>query len=342
MTANFSFPPNLKGLNIHMVGIKGTGMAALAELVCSEGVRLTGSDRDELFYTDEILKSLTITPLPFSQNNITDGLDCVITSQAYSAADTPDLAMAEKKGLPILRYSQALGLLSKRMYSSGIAGVHGKTTTTGIAGTILKELNLSGSVLAGSRISSFGERCTLINGSRFFIAETCEYRRQFLSFHPQKIVLTGIESDHQDYYPTYEAIFEAFSEYASLLPEGGELIYCADDAGACELAELMSHKREDLILTPYGLKAVGRFRMKFDRIADEKLHFSLPDFFPDVGYALSMPGEHLALNAVAAIALCTSLLEQEGRSVTRSDAETMARGLLKFRGGRGGAKLPVR
>ena len=120
-----------------MVGIKGTGMAALAELLASRGTILTGSDVPEQFYTDEILHSLGIKPLsPFQASNIGHKVQLVIYSSAYKTEINPELIEAANRGIPMLLYSQALGDFSSHSYSCGIAGVHGKTTTTALAGTI--------------------------------------------------------------------------------------------------------------------------------------------------------------------------------------------------------------
>ena len=216
---NLSLPEDLKGVHFHFVGIKGTGMAALVEIFFKNGAVITGSDVSEHFYTDEILEKLGITPLPFSEKNITDSVQFVVYSSAYNLEKNPDLIAAQKKGVPCLLYTQALGAYSEKAYSCGICGVHGKTSTTGLAGTILKELDLPAQILAGSVINSFGNTCTFTSencaGSKkhYFVAETCEYQRHFMSFCPQKIVLTSVESDHQDYYPTYEDIRAAFVDY---------------------------------------------------------------------------------------------------------------------------------
>ena len=203
-----------------MVGIKGTGMAALAELLTARGALLSGSDVPEVFYTDEILAKLGIKTLtPFSASNLDPSVKFVIHSSAFKVDQNPELIEATKRKIPILIYTEALGELSALSYSCGIAGVHGKTTTTGITGTILKGIDLNASALAGSIISGFGNRCTMINGSKYFVAETCEYQRHFMDFHPQKILLTSIESDHQDCYPTYENILSAFMQYIDLLPQ---------------------------------------------------------------------------------------------------------------------------
>lgn len=217
-------PENLNGFTVYMIGIKGTGMAALAEILVSKGALVWGSDVPDVFYTDAVLQKLNITVYSgFAHTNVPDSPGLIIYSPAFSPENNEELFVAAQRGLPMMSYPEALGALSKNHYSCGICGVHGKTTTTGITGTILKKLGFPASVLAGSIISGFGNSCTMLNGDEYFIAETCEYKRHFLNFFPKKIVLTGVEPDHQDYYPTYESILTAFLQYIGRLPQFSEL-----------------------------------------------------------------------------------------------------------------------
>lgn len=304
-------PENLKGFRIHMVGIKGTGMAALAELLSSRGAVLTGSDVPEVFYTDAILSKIGIHVLTtFNERNLGSDIQLVIHSSAFKKEENPELIAAAARNIPVLLYTEALGEFSQRSFSCGISGVHGKTTTTGIAGTLVKNLPLECSVLAGSVISSFDNHCTLISGNTYFIAETCEYQRHFMSFRPQKILLTSIESDHQDYYPTYESILSAFMQYIDLLPQFGELIYCADDPGAREAAKMIFSSRPDIVFTGYGETANGDYQLDIKGIKNERLVFSLKGFAGD--FRIRIPGRHNARNAAGAIALAVSLLREEG------------------------------
>lgn len=301
-------PQNLQGFKIHFVGIKGTGMAALVEICYARGAVITGSDVPERFYTDAILEKLNIKPFTsFSAQNVADDVQLVIYSSAYKLDQNPDLIEARRKNIPILLYTQALGEISALTYSCGVAGVHGKTTTTGLVGTLIKFLNLPAQVLAGSIISSFDDKCTLNNGNDFFVAETCEYQRHFMAFHPQKIILTSVESDHEDYYPTYESIRDAFVDYAKLLPAGGQLIYCADEAGACEVAEIIEKQRPDVELIPYGVTAKGDYQLTVEKIEDGKQYFRIAAF--DGDFYLKVPGIHLLRNATAACALACELLK---------------------------------
>ena len=243
-------PENLKGVHIHFVGIKGTGMAALVEIMHHCGAVISGSDVSERFYTDEILENLGIKAKNFDENNINDDIDFVIYSSAYKTDKNPDLIAAIRKNIPCILYTQALGQYSSLFYSCGVCGVHGKTSTTGLVGTILKELDLPVQVLVGSRIKSFGDSCTFTSDlftdfhnqkssekKSVFVAETCEYQRHFMQFEPKNIILTSVESDHEDYYPTFKDIQNAFVDYLVDLKyenlKQTERVFRNDSCGDC-------------------------------------------------------------------------------------------------------------
>jgi UDP-N-acetylmuramate--alanine ligase len=328
------------GAKVYFVGIKGTGMSALAELMQGRGIQVSGSDKPEQFYTDAILKKLSIPyfeSFDASHIGIEPGKkpDLVIYSAAYNFETNVELAQAQKLGVPLCKYSEALGAYSGHFDSSGIAGVHGKTTTTAIAGMLIRAAGLPAQVLAGSAVSGFGDRSTLNLGDRYFVAETCEYRRHFLSFHPRRIVLTSIESDHQDYYPTYESIRDAFLEYCRLLPPGGKLIYCADDPGASEAASMLQKEKRDIVYAPYGFSAPGDFKIDFFEAANERIAMKLKGFPGEL--KLRIPGRHTALDAAAAIALVSDLVEKEfadNGGWNEERREGVRRALEEFRGSR--------
>ena len=342
-----SLPEDFRGLHIHFVGIKGTGMAALVEILFHKGAVITGSDVSERFYTDEVLEKLGLHALPFCAENITDDVQYVIYSSAYKLDKNPDLIEAVRRGLPCLLYTQALGAYSERAYSCGVCGVHGKTSTTGLVGTILKEIDLPSQVLAGSVINSFGGTCTYtspmvasaggpstpLRDQSIFVAETCEYQRHFMSFCPQKIILTSVEPDHEDYYPTYEDIRQAFIDYICKLPEGGEVIYCADDKGACDTIGLVRGLRPDIVALPYGEKEDGDFSVTFGKVENERNSFTLGLFASKGDFALAMPGRHEVLDAAAAVALVCQLLREFGKNPL-DYYENIRRGLLNFSGGK--------
>ncbi|MDR0496825.1 MAG: UDP-N-acetylmuramate--L-alanine ligase, partial [Treponema sp.] len=235
--------------------------------------------------------------------------DMIIYSAAYSVETNAEMAEAHKLGIPAIKYADALGAYSAGFDSTGVTGVHGKTTTTALAGTLLRAVEAPAQILAGSAVDSFGDRSTLIIGNKYFVAETCEYRRHFLSFHPQRIILTSVESDHQDYFPKYKDIREAFLEYGRLLPLDGELIYCADDPGASEVAAVLKTEKPGITIVPYGFSASGDYRIEMFEVRNEKVIMRLKSFPGEL--KIRIPGRHSALNAAAAIALCSSLLRKE-------------------------------
>jgi UDP-N-acetylmuramate--alanine ligase len=311
------FKPNS---SVYFVGIKGTGVCALAELMHTYGIKCCGSDIPEEFYTDAILKELGIPyHEDFNAAHITNDIDLVVYSAAYSAETNEQLARAQELGIETLKYTEALGEWSARFDSTGVCGVHGKTTTTAICGVLMKAAQLPAQILVGSAVIDFGVRSTFALGNKYFIAETCEYRKNFLSFCPKRIILTAVESDHQDYFPTYELIRDAFVEYCRLLPNGGQLIYCADDPGASEVAKIIENDNRRIELISYGFNAEGDYKITSYKTEKERAIFSLAGIHGE--FKLRIPGRHEALNAAAALALTVSLAKNEKSADSENTAE---------------------
>lgn len=309
-------------------------MSALAELLQHAGFQVSGSDQGEVFYTDAILHALGIPYFEsFDPLQVPEDAELVIYSAAYSPQTNPELAEVQRRGFPLLKYTDALGAYSAGFDASGIAGVHGKTTTTAMTGVLIRGAGLPAQILAGSAVTAFGGRSTLTLGNTYFVAETCEYRRHFLAFHPRRIVLTSVEPDHQDYYPSYESIRDAFLEYGRKLPPSGQLIYCADDPGATEVAKILEQEaggREKRFI-PYGFTASGPFRIQSYHVAHEQAQMVLSGF-PDP-LVLRIPGRHSALNAVGALALTDALVKtEEPRGWQQEQWEGARRGLAAFSG----------
>lgn len=330
---DFIFPSSFVNFSVYLVGIKGTGLSALAELLAERGASVHGSDIAETFYTDAILKKMNIPYYEgFDSNNVDPSTQLVIHSAAYERHSHPELISAMDKGIPVITYTEALGLLSKNADSSGVAGVHGKTTTVGMAGTIAMSLELPVSVVAGGAVSSFGDRSTYIGGDKFLIAETCEYRRHFLSFSPRRLVITHVELDHTDYFKDDQDIREAFEEFAMMLPDDGQLIFCADDPGAEYVAARMKKERPEVSSIPYGFQAEGPFKIREADELPERSRFKLSGSETD--FILQVPGKHNMLNAAAAAALVSELVRTWKGECTAGDFERIARGLKDFHGSR--------
>jgi UDP-N-acetylmuramate--alanine ligase len=319
------------GTSVYFVGIKGTGVCALAELVHRMGLKTEGSDTPEVFYTDAILQEMGI---PFHETfdsaHIGNGIDLVVHSAAYSEENNPELAEARRKSIPYMNYPHALGEYSAAFDSTGVTGVHGKTTTTALCGCLVQGLGIPAQVLVGSAVANFNGRSTIAQGNTYFIAETCEYRKHFLFFHPKRIILTAVESDHQDFFPTYESIRDAFAEYCRLIPPGGELIYCADDSGASEVARIIAAEDRGISLVPYGFSAEGDYRIGSYQVENEEAKFTIAAFPEEL--TLRVPGRHQALNAAAALALAGVLMKKEGGAWDNASRLAAQKALKEFNG----------
>jgi len=330
--------------SVYFVGIKGTGVCALAEFLHNKGVKTCGSDIPEVFYTDAILRELGI-PFheSFAPTHIGDDIDLVIHSAAYTEENNEELAEARRKSIPLVVYPDALGAYSAGFDSTGVTGVHGKTTTTAMCGCLVQALGLPARVLVGSAVANFGGKSTLVLGDKYFVAETCEYKKHFLAFHPQRIILTAVESDHQDFFPTYESIRDAFVEYCRLIPSGGQLIYCADDPGACEVARIIEREKRDVTLVPYGFSAKGDYGIASYEVCCNMVREGATVFrlnaFPDE-LCLRVPGRHQALNASAALALTEILLIKEfGEGWNKERRATAQKALEEFTGSKRRAEI---
>lgn len=322
----------MKGKKIFFVGIKGTGMTALAELYQKAGAAVCGVDGSERFYTDAILKELQISFFEeMGQVHLDESFDELIFSAAYTEETSADLATARRLGIPCHTYPEALGRLSRLQPSAAVSGVHGKTTTAALCASLVKAMRLNGSVLIGSAAADLQNRCTWTGGNQFFIAETCEYRRHFLSFEPTFMILTGVEEDHPDYFKDFADIQSAFIELADKLPENGALVYCADDPGAAQTAAMIRERRPQLRTVPYGLKAAGAFQITFCEAACGINRFRLA-FSGDREWKLRLPGRHFVLNAAAALALISLFLEKEGVPFDEALQQKAEEGLSAFGG----------
>lgn len=302
---------DLRDRAVHLTGIKGTGVAALAEILVAEGARVTGSDGAEKYYTDDLLAQIGVAPrVGFRRENVPHDAVLLIYSAAYGP-ENPERQEARQRGIAQLSYAEALGELSRNRLSLAVSGVHGKTSTTAMLGTLVKGSGLPVTVVVGSAVPSFGGSATLREGGEVLIAETCEYRRHFLSFVPDVLLVTSVEPDHQDYYPAREDILAAFVEFGTRIRPAGALVYCRDDEGARDVAQRMESLRPDVSLIPYGLTAPEPWRCARRRIESSAQVFDLPGHEEDdEPWRLSVSGSHMVVNATGALAALTELIRR--------------------------------
>lgn len=210
----------------HFLGIGGIGVSAIARMLFLQGKEVSGSDSGESEITNDLKKLGIKIFIGQKAENLEDGIDVLIYTIAVKD-DNPEMLEAKKRSLVCLSYPQALGELSKEMFTIAVAGTHGKTTTTAMLGHILKKAGFDPTVVVGSKM--LGENTNFIAGkSKYLVVEACEYRRSFLNLHPSVLVITNIEADHMDYYKDMADIQNAFKELEQKVPKDGFVIKDSD------------------------------------------------------------------------------------------------------------------
>ncbi|MEK7085386.1 MAG: Mur ligase domain-containing protein, partial [Patescibacteria group bacterium] len=213
---------------IHFIGIGGIGTSSLAQILHEKGKKITGSDN----CASEITKSLKLEGIKIygnhDQSNITKKHELVVYSPAIPA-NNPELQKAQQLKIPCLSYPQALGELTKKYYTIAITGTHGKSTTTAMTALTAIKGHLNPTVVIGTKLKEFKNKNYRVGESNYLIIEACEYKRSFLNFHPNILIITNIETEHLDYYKNLKDYQKAFNELAIKVPKNGYIIVNDDD-----------------------------------------------------------------------------------------------------------------
>ena len=271
----------------HFVGIKGTGMSALAQILFDMKYDVQGSDIEKRFFTQKALEKKGINIMPFDRRNIKK--DQVIIAGNAFAYDHEEIEEATKLGLPIYRYHHFLGDLLKQYTSVAVTGSHGKTSTTGLLAHVLQAFCPT-SYLIGDG-SGKGDK-----DSKYFVFEACEYRRHFLAYHPDYAIMTNIDFDHPDYFDNIDDVFDAFQQMAMQVKKG--IIACGDD-------EYLQKIQAQVPVLFYGFGSENDFQAQ--NIKKDTNGTTFDVFVRNNYYAtffIPSYGEHNVLNALAVIALC--------------------------------------
>ncbi len=288
---------------IHLIGIGGSGLSAIALLLHEMGYTVTGSDRADSPFMHELRFAGVTIQIGHSPENVA-GADLVVRSSAIPD-DNPEVQAARAAGIPVLKRADYLGQLMTGKTGIAIAGTHGKTTTTAMLAWVLSELSQEPSFIIGGVSRNLGVNAHAGKGTHFVI-EADEYDRMFLGLKPVIEVITSIEHDHPDCYPTARDFQQAFEEFASLLPENGTLVACADDPGAAGLAAKV-RKTGKQVFT-YGL-STGMDASASSMKPNSNGGFSFNATF--LGHPssvdLQVPGEHNVRNALAVLAVISLL-----------------------------------
>lgn len=296
--------------HVHFIGIGGSGLSAIARLLLESGYTVSGSDRMLTPFADEVRKAGAKVYIGHHPRNLA-GADWVVKSSAI-AEDNAEVRAAKRTGIPVYKRADFLGQLMSDKTGIAIAGTHGKTTTTAMTAWVLHELGREPSFIVGSVMNNLGVNARAGKG-RLFVIEADEYDNMFLGLKPQIAVVTSVEHDHPDFFPTPESTYSAFEMFVDLLPSDGTLIACAEDAGA---ASLITHVRkqgknvvsysvqgEMTINSPNWMQASRlkpNYHGGFDFVASSNLGNKGPD---TTAVSLQVPGEHNVRNALAVLAI---------------------------------------
>lgn len=302
---------------IHLVGIGGVSMSALAELLLHLGAKVTGSDRTETDVTDKLAKlgaSITYAHLP---ENV-DSADLVIRTAAVHD-DNPEIAHARELGIPVMERAQAWGkIMLEYKHAVCVSGTHGKTTTTSMLTMVGIECGSDPTVMVGSNLDAIGGTLR-IGAHDYFIAESCEYTNSFLSFHPTVAVVLNVDADHLDFFKDIDDIIHSFHRFCELVPENGAIVVNHDSANAMKAVA-------DIDRTCITFGTTPEADVYPENVTDNHGYYSFDvmhkgKLFTHVD--LSVPGRHNMLNALASCAVCIFI---------GLDPEKSAAGLKKFTG----------
>ncbi|MBP6178289.1 MAG: UDP-N-acetylmuramate--L-alanine ligase [Anaerolineales bacterium] len=300
--------------HVHFIGIGGSGLSAIARLLNDSGYKVTGSDRALSSFASALQGEGVSIFIGHHPRNIA-GADMVIRSSAI-AEDNPEVEAAKHAGIPVYKRSDFLGSLMAEKTGIAVAGTHGKTTTTAMIAWTLTALKRDPSFIVGGTLNNLGINAHAGQGSPFVI-EADEYDRMFLGLKPRIAIVTNLEHDHPDCYPTFEDMYSAFQEFVNLLPADGTLIVCAEDEGAVSL--LPHARRNGVNVISYGLQSEMTInspqwiqarnvkpneRGGFDFSALTNMG---ADSASVVSVSLQVPGEHNVRNALAVLAVIATL-----------------------------------
>ena len=270
----------------YFVGIKGSGMASLALILHDRGDRVEGSDIEQYTFTQRPLEQAGIKIYPFDPDNLHAGLT-VIAGNAFP--DThPEIVRAKELGLTVIRYHEFLGQLMKGYTSIGIAGAHGKTSTTGLLSHVLSGIAPT-SYLIGDGTGKGTPN------SRFFVFEADEYRRHFLAYHPDYAIMTNIDFDHPDYYKGIDDVYDAFETFAGQV--GKAIFAWGDDP---ELRKLTAK----VPVYYYGVGDKDDIQARNVKRTTKGSNFDVYIHDEFIGnFEIQLFGEHNVLNSLAVIAV---------------------------------------
>ncbi len=286
-----------KTKHIHMVGIGGIGMSGMAEILIHRGYKITGSD-GALSETTKRLEELGATIYEGHSAEHIEGADVVVYTSAVKAHENEETSAALEQRIPTIKRAEMLAELMKMKYGIGVAGTHGKTTTTTMIGLVTQIGNYDPTIMVGGKVHSFDKTNAVVGKGDVIVVEADEFDRTFLRLTPSIAIITNIEAEHLDIYDDLADVKQAFIDYANKVPFYGAVIVCLDDENVRSILPDLERRIVSYGLTPQAtVRATeiqsNQFNSTFTVLVDGEKHGVI---------TLKAPGEHNVKNALAAIA----------------------------------------
>ena len=286
---------------IHLVGIGGSGMGGIAEVLLNLGYEVQGSDLKRNPVTERLARLGVKIFIGHNAGHLGDS-DVVVVSSAVNRAN-PEVAAAQALRIPVVPRAEMLGELMRFRYSIAVAGTHGKTTTTSLVASVLAEAGLDPTFVIGGRLKSADSNARLGAG-RYLVAEADESDASFLHLQPMIAIVTNIDNDHL---ATHDGDFarlkQSFVDFLHNLPFYGLAVLCADDAHVQSILESVGRP-----FVTYGFGAASDVRaVHVEALGLQSRYQALREGRPALSVTLNLPGRHNVLNSLAAVAVATEL-----------------------------------
>ena len=290
--------------HIHFVGIGGSGMSGIAEILFNLGYQISGSDLSDSSVLQR-LSSMGIQTYVGHAASHVEKADAVVTSTAVKASN-PEVVKAREMHIPIVPRALMLAELMRLKQGIAIAGTHGKTTTTSLVASVLAEAGLDPTFVIGGRLNSAGANARLGSGE-YIVVEADESDASFLNLLPVMAVVTNIDADHMETYGhDFERLQKAFVDFLHRMPFYGTAILCTDDSAVRAIVDQVTCP-----VTSYGFSEDAQVRAIHVKAVGGQMHFTVQRSngvtLPDMEIVLNLPGRHNVLNALSAIAVAVEL-----------------------------------
>ncbi len=288
---------------VYIIGIKGSGVVGVAEILKKKGIEVTGSDTTEKFFTDEVLQKLGIEYVEgFAVENIPDDADLILYAASYNEENNVEVAEAKKRGLQTVYYPKVLSELFNEKYGLAVCGTHGKTTTSAMLAYVLNAIGESPTAIIGGRVRQWGGNA-IVGQGEIFVLEADEYQNKLALYEPKAAILTSVEYDHPDFYPTFDDYKKAFIDFVVKIPKGGFLVVWGDSVNTAAVAKNCTGD-----VATYGYGEDNDFRIKNQSLEVTAQKFEIFHQEQSLGFfEIKLPGKHNALNALAVIVACYKL-----------------------------------